>query len=105
MPVVLPFRGLRSPWVTQSERRGLKARATHTVKGGRAQEGGHFRLESQEMVPEEGAFEPGLVGWGHLSQVAVRVERTGNWRRKLLRLMQKAGSQQARPASAAREGL
>lgn len=48
--------------VTQSERRRLKARATHTVMGGGAKEGRHFRLESQEMVPEEGAFEPGLVG-------------------------------------------
>lgn len=48
--------------VTQSERRGLKARATHTAMGGGAEEGGHFRLESQEMVPEEGSFGPGLTG-------------------------------------------
>lgn len=46
--------------MTQSERRGLKA--TATVMGAEAEEGGHFRLDSQEMFPEEGAFEPGLAG-------------------------------------------
>lgn len=74
--------------------------------GSRAEEGQHFRLESQEMVPEEGSFEPGLTEVrGHRSQVGTGVGRAGNGRRKLLRQMQKAGSQQARAVSAAREGF
>lgn len=59
--------------------------------GGGAEEGGHFRLESQEMVPEEGSFGPGLTEVrGHRSQVGAGVGRAGNWRRKLLRQRRKA---------------